>query len=242
MQQSIPKIIYQTWKTKNLDQKLQNVIDKIQKLNPDYKILLFDDNDIENWIKENFENEIILNTFKKIKIGAGKADFWRYLILYMNGGIYLDIDSNISKPLDQLIKENDMAIISREKLSGTTCFVQWCLMFAPKHPILLRAINLCIYNINNKISNNLVEITGPVVFTNAVNFVLKKKYLIYCKKNLFFFKDQDLNNLFNKDENNIKCKFFGSDYNGFCQYDNGCKDIILKDSVYWKNDKEIFNF
>lgn len=239
---SIPKIIYQTWKTKNLDQKLQNVIDKIQKLNPDYKIILFDDNDIENWIKENFKNEIILNTFKKIKVGAGKADFWRYLILYMNGGIYLDIDSNITKPLNELIKENDMAIISREKNSGTSSFVQWCLMFAPKHPILLRAINMCIYNINNKISNNLVEITGPVVFTNAVNFVLKKKYLIDSKKNLFFYKDQDLNNLFNKDENNIKCKFFGRDYNGFCQYDNGCKDIILKDSVYWKNDKEIFNF
>ena len=135
-----------------------------------------------------------------------------------------------------------MAIISREKKSGTNCFVQWCLMFSPKHPILLRAINMCIYNINNKISNNLVELTGPVVFTNAVNFVLKKKYLINSKKNLFFYKDKDLNNLFNKDENYIKCKFFGSDYNNFCQYDNGCKDIILKDSVYWKNDKEIFNF
>jgi hypothetical protein len=47
-------------------------------------------------------------------------------------------------------------------------------MFSPKHPILLAAINICIYNINNKISNNLVEITGPAVFTNAVNFVLKK--------------------------------------------------------------------
>jgi mannosyltransferase OCH1-like enzyme len=33
----------------------------------------------------------------------------------MNGGIYLDIDSNISKPLDQIINKNDLAIISREK-------------------------------------------------------------------------------------------------------------------------------
>jgi len=47
----IPKIIYQTWKTKILDDKLIDVRDKIQKLNPDYDMKLFDDNDIETWIK-----------------------------------------------------------------------------------------------------------------------------------------------------------------------------------------------
>lgn len=114
----IPKIIYQTWKTKNLDVKLQNIRNKIQNLNPTYEMKLFDDNDIEEWIKNTFNDTIIYNTYKKLKIGAGRADFWRYLILYQNGGIYLDIDSNINKPLDLLIQESDKAIISREKITG----------------------------------------------------------------------------------------------------------------------------
>ena len=42
----IPKIIYQTWKTKNLDVKLQNIRNEIQNLNPTYEMKLFDDNDI----------------------------------------------------------------------------------------------------------------------------------------------------------------------------------------------------
>jgi mannosyltransferase OCH1-like enzyme len=242
----IPKVIYQTWKNKNLDPRVRTVIDNIQKLNPDYKMVLFDDEEIENWIKHNFD-EIIFTTYKKIKVGAGKADFWRYLILYMNGGIYLDIDSNIVKPLDQLINENDMAIITREKNSGTDYFVQWCLMFSPKHPILLRAINLCIYNIHNKTTTYLVNLTGPAVFTDAVNYVLKKKYSYVLKKkyslqkNLFYYHDRELNELFNRDENSIRCRFYGKDYEGFCDFDNGTKDVFLKDSIHWKEDKEIFS-
>ena len=64
----IPKVIYQTWKTKNLEPKLEKVRNNIQKINPDYKIVLFDDDDIETWIKENFDDEIIWNTYKKLKV------------------------------------------------------------------------------------------------------------------------------------------------------------------------------
>jgi len=249
----IPKVIYQTWKTKNLNEKLQNVRNEIQKLNPTYKMKLFDDNDIDEWIKNTFDDPLIYNTYKKLKIGAGRADFWRYLILYENGGIYLDIDSNINKSLDSLIKDDDKAIISREKNSGTTDFVQWCLIFSPKHPLLLRTINSCIYNINNKTSTWLPTLTGPTVFTQSINYVLKNKHLLYNEKNiecitligknnLYIYNDDFLNYFFNNSDSVAKCRFFGKDYNEFCSYDNGCKDILLNDgSIYWKNDKKIFN-
>jgi mannosyltransferase OCH1-like enzyme len=237
----IPKVIYQTWKTKILDNNIQNVINRIQNINPDYEIKLFDDDDIDIWIKNNFEDELIYNTYKKIKVGAGRADFWRYLILYINGGVYLDIDSDIKKPLNLLIKPEDQAIISREKNNSTNFFVQWCLMFSPKHPILLRAINLCIFNINNKTTTDLVKLTGPAVFTSAVNYVLKQRYNIETDINLFCLPDKYLNSIFNSN-NTIKCRFYGKDYGDFCNYDNGCKDILLKEAVHWKQDKEIYNY
>jgi len=237
MSSRIPKIIYQTWKTKTLDKKVQNIRKKIQILNPNYKMRLFDDNDIEIWIKSNFDNGIIYDTYKKLKVGAGKADFWRYLILYMNGGIYLDIDSDIVRPLDLLINNNDNAIISKQKY-GDSDFVQWCLMFSPKHPILLRVINLCIYNINNKTTDYLPLLTGPTVFTNAVNDVIKNRYAIKNKINLIHIDENVLNKITTPDN---FCKFCGKDYEPFCNYDNGCKDIILRNSVHWKNDKGVFN-
>jgi len=233
----IPKKIYQTWKTKNLSEKLQNVRTRISQMNPDYEMILFDDNDIDVWIKENFEEESnIYNVYKKLKVGAARADFWRYLILYKNGGVYLDIDSDICKPLSKLIRENDSAIISREKYSGTTFFIQWALFFAPQHPILLYTINLCMYNILNKTSDWLPSLTGPGVFTIAVNHVLKKKFNFEKSKvaNLFFYQDDGLNKIFNN------VRFFGYDYNSYLKYDNGCKDDLLRDSTHWKNDKKIF--
>jgi mannosyltransferase OCH1-like enzyme len=237
----IPKVIYQTWKTKNLDLPLQMVRNNIQKRNPDYEMVLFDDEDIERWIINTFQqNNLIYNTYKKLKVGAARADFWRYLILYINGGVYLDIDSDITGSLDLLIEPKDQAIVSRERYSGNSHFIQWCLMFAPNHPILLKAINICIYNINNKVSSWLPKLTGPGVFTNAVNFFLKKHYLIDSKINLYYFGDEYLNSLFNNN-NKITCRFYGKDYENLCTYDNGCKELILKNAIYWKEDKEIFN-
>ena len=150
---TIPKVIYQTWKDKNLPVEIHQIREKIKKLNPSYELILYDDIDIENFIINNYDNEV-LQVFKKLNIGAGKADFWRYLILYKYGGIYLDIDADIIKNLDNLIKDTDSALITREKNKGV--FMQWCLIFEKEHPILQRVIEKCISNIKKRVSNDLV--------------------------------------------------------------------------------------
>ena len=75
---------------------------------------------------------------KKLNVGAAKADFWRYCILYKNGGIYLDIDSEITNSLDQLILKDDQCIITREGHYGI--FNNWIMIFEKNHPILLKTI------------------------------------------------------------------------------------------------------
>ena len=230
----IPKKIYQTWKTKNIPLEIQEIRSKIQNLNPNYEMILFDDDDIDNWIRDNFKDEIIYNTYKQINVGAGKADFWRYLILYKNGGIYLDMDSSINKSLDLLIKAQDQAIISREHNTGL--FVQWCLMFAPNHPILKRTINLCIQNINNKSSNNLSLLTGPAVFTMAVNQSLKMHHNINDKSNLCNTNDSILNNFFNNINKEVRCKFFGFDYGNFCEFKHKHHLLLYKNVIHWRDE------
>ena len=86
----IPLNIYQTWYTKNLNIDMANNIIKIKRNNPAFNYQLFDDDDCRNFIKNNFETNV-LKTFDTLIPGAYKADLWRYCILYINGGIYLDI-------------------------------------------------------------------------------------------------------------------------------------------------------
>jgi len=241
---TIPKIIYQTWKTKDLPLNVNTIRDKISKLNPNYKMILYDDNDIDIFIKTNF-NIKIYNIYKKLNVGASKADFWRYCILYINGGIYLDMDAQILKPLDYLIEENEQCIITREGNAGA--FNNWIMIFEKQHPILLETIIQCCYNIDNKITNDICYLTGPWgPFTNSINKILIPLYNKNNNKNnkitnLYFETDKDLNDLINKNTNSIRCRFYKIDMGTFAKWKHEYADDLYKDHIYWRNEKKIFN-
>ena len=85
----IPKKIYLTYHSKD---KIPNKVWQNLKLyGKGYEIIFFSDDDCINYLKKNF-GIIFSNKFKNLKHGAHKADFFRYCILYNEGGVYLDID------------------------------------------------------------------------------------------------------------------------------------------------------
>jgi len=86
----IPLKIFQTWETKTLPKYMKNVTDTIRRCNPEFEYFLYDDKDCENFIKNNYSNDV-LSAFNTLIPGAYKADLWRYCILYFYGGIYVDI-------------------------------------------------------------------------------------------------------------------------------------------------------
>ena len=90
----IPKVCHQTWHTRELCPEIQKVIENNKLKNPDIEFKLYTDNDMDVYIKENFDN-LTYTAYKKInpKYGAALADFFRYCVLYIDGGIYLDIKS-----------------------------------------------------------------------------------------------------------------------------------------------------
>ena len=69
---------------------------------------------------------------------------------------------------DKLINYNDKAIITAE--GNPDLYVQWALIFSKNHPILKRTIELICNNINNNIfPNDIHKMTGPTVFSKAIN-------------------------------------------------------------------------
>jgi len=67
---------------------MKNAINSWKKLNPDYSHQYYDDNDVTNYVRNfdcthfKFDNNKLQTAFNKIKSGAGKADIFRYLIMY----------------------------------------------------------------------------------------------------------------------------------------------------------------
>ena len=169
---SIPKLIHQTFKTKKLPLLTKWHIWRMKTRNPSYQYHFYDDSMISDFIKKEFEPEIF-DLYKKIRIGAAKADFFRYAILLKRGGFYLDIDSLVIKKLDEIILPDDKAIISLG--SHKKNYVQWALFFESGHPFIVKTFELMIDNIReNKYPYDVHRMTGPTVYSEAIEICLKE--------------------------------------------------------------------
>lgn len=102
----IPKKIYRCYSNFSEMNKFKEVFEKTEKLMPGYKQVYYDDIMIEKYIKENFSQRIY-NAYRNInpEYGAARADLFRYLIIYKEGGIYMDIKSGPKKLLDDIFEK-----------------------------------------------------------------------------------------------------------------------------------------
>ena len=96
----IPKKIHYIWLGGNpLPEEYKKYIEGWQKYCPDYEIKRWDetnlDIDLFNYCRQAYDN----------KKWAFASDVFRYYVLYKEGGIYLDTDVELLKPLDSFLKE-----------------------------------------------------------------------------------------------------------------------------------------
>jgi len=238
----IPKIIWQTFyqPIDQLHPVIQEQHQKIRSLNPTYEHRFFMDDDIENFIKTEFaDNPKIQECFNKLNIMVAKVDLWRYLALYKYGGIYLDMDSSINRPLDELIKQSDNAILTAE--GNKEKFVQWALIFAPNHPILKHTINHIIDNItNNKYPNDILMMTGPGAFTQGINNYHRELYRIPLINATNSTQNQHITNKTNivYGNNTTTYRIYGIDYNGWFEYKYPNHHLLYQTKMYWRYEIE----
>ena len=216
----IPKKIHQIITDKNnISSIIQKNINHLKRLNPDWDYFLYDDVDIINYLKINCDPEI-LRAYNMInpEYGSARADFFRYILMYQQGGVYLDIKSSVNIPFNSIIKKDDEYILShwisreqREILNYTNGeFQQWHIICRPFHPFLKNVINNVIKNIYNydfetdgygKLA--VLKLTGPIVYTQTIIPLLPKykhttyrrnEYigLVYSIFSLFGYRHQSL--------------------------------------------------
>lgn len=183
----IPFIVHQTWKSyDSIPDDIKNIIELNKKLCPLFDFKFYNDSDCVNFIRDNFE-EKVLNTYYKInkKYSAARADIFRYCVLYILGGIYLDIKSLIKHDLSTVIRpDDDSILLNYSFMKGRSIerlllpyehFEQWALIFSPRHPYLLAIIDQIIYEVNNNIiisskesKKRILHLTGPDAFSRAI--------------------------------------------------------------------------
>lgn len=189
----IPKIIHQTYFTRTLSPEIESNIQKLKSENPDWEYRFYDDSDIKEYIAKYFPE--ILSLYNKInpKYGAARADFFRYLVIYREGGVYLDIKSSLSKPLDTMLKPDDKFILAHwvyahnpysrhasiDNPNGE--FQQWHIISVKGHPYLKAVIeNVCrniqVYSIlfHDVGMMGVLNLTGPIAYSIAILPIVNK--------------------------------------------------------------------
>ena len=96
-------------------------------LNPTWSVHICDNEAKDSFIETFFPNTSLLSSYNNINpviAGASKADIWRYAMLYVFGGVYIDSDSELRKPLNEVIKPGDQMILACENnyFDGDWCY------------------------------------------------------------------------------------------------------------------------
>jgi mannosyltransferase OCH1-like enzyme len=191
--------IWQTYKTKNLPEQAEAARETWISNNPDWKCELYDDSDIEKYIKSYWSSKMY-KFFKALPVGVMKADLWRYLILKTHGGVYSDIDSECLKPIVKWEEEQkfDSKNILLIGLENDEHFCQWTIYSTKEHPVMKY---VCDYILNNYEENGIDtknkdfvhKTTGPAIWTAAIIDYLEYEGLTTAKGALEIFKDYKKN-------------------------------------------------
>ena len=86
----IPLHIWQTWHTSDLPEKMNECIETLKRNHPTFHHTLMDTDDCRNFIRTNFSKEVV-NAYDALIPHSYKSDLWRFCVLYIHGGIYMDV-------------------------------------------------------------------------------------------------------------------------------------------------------
>jgi mannosyltransferase OCH1-like enzyme len=214
----IPKIIHQTHYSDNPDSPIRKVVSDLRDMNPDWDYRFYNDYECFKFVRDNY-NERILKAYNSINpiYGAAKADFFRYLLMFKFGGVYLDIKSTATEPLNHIIGNSEYILAHWDNTPTGTHpgsgllfadfpwgeFQQWHIICAPAHPFLLAVISKVLFNIEAydvKIHGvgwyATLNMTGPIAYTQAIVPILNFHNYLRVRKNadaflVYNFKDLD---------------------------------------------------
>lgn len=198
-QPTLAKLLHQTFPTKALPAELQASVESLKALNPGWRHELYDDADIARFIRDAYGGAV----FERFELidpvyGAARADLFRYLLLYKQGGVYLDIKSAATRPLDSVLRPDDRFILAQwpsgpeAKFKGAGWheetrhvhdgeFQQWFVVAAAGHPFLKAVIenvlrNLSVYNpaLHGVGKPGVLRVSGPIAYTLAIEPLLDR--------------------------------------------------------------------
>ncbi|TVY80605.1 Initiation-specific alpha-1 [Lachnellula suecica] len=203
-QDQFPRKIWQTWKVDPLDfeeRDLSCARTWTQK-NPGHRYEVLTDSNDMYYVETHFgpqglNRPDIVYMYRSLTLKIIKADLLRYLVMYVEGGLYADIDVEALRPLDRFIpdryNERDVQMVIGVEIDQpdfknhpilgkkSESFCQWTFMAKPGLPVMMKLIDGIVKWLNGVSKAQKVPVseivldfdevisgTGPSAFTGAL--------------------------------------------------------------------------
>ena len=101
---TVPRHIFQTWETREVPSQWKTAHHTVLQHNPEFQYFLITDDDRYMILRRHFPS--LVPIMKRYPYAIQRADLIRYVLLYLYGGVYLDLDyvclRNLAPLLDSL--------------------------------------------------------------------------------------------------------------------------------------------
>lgn len=141
----VPKLIWQTWKDSEVPEKWRGGQRSVIRANPGWRYTLLTDADNRSLCARYFPE--YLATYDAFPHPIQRADAIRYVVLYLYGGIYLDLDYVALKGFDSMDLDRSLgdggmgAALSTNSMFGRRNLTNsFMVAGAPRNPFWLRVL------------------------------------------------------------------------------------------------------
>ena len=170
----IPLNFYTCWHTKDLPPLMKENYEQLILQNPEFNFNLYDEDECRQFIEKNFNSDV-LNAYDGLIPCAYKADLWRYCVLYINGGIYMDIKYKCVNYF-KLIALTEKEYFVRDRPINMT--YNALIVVKPQNSIMLQCINQIVKNVKQKYyGKGALFPTGPGLLGQ---YFSKEEFEEYC--------------------------------------------------------------
>jgi mannosyltransferase OCH1-like enzyme/glycosyltransferase involved in cell wall biosynthesis len=164
----IPRIIHQTWKTREIPFEFLGCVDSWRRLHPDWEYRLWTDADNRRFIAERYP--WFLAVYDAYPRAIQRADAIRYFLLHHFGGLYVDLDFQPRRSIDALLAGRTCVLglesPVQARMNGRDEIVGNAIMACtPGHPFFSRVI----HSLGNFASrtDGVMSSTGPFMMTQV---------------------------------------------------------------------------
>lgn len=165
----VPRKIFQIWEDASLENSpriIQKALATYRTLNPHYEHFFFGEDDARKYIAEH-EPIHVLEAYELLRPLAYKADLWRYIILYHEGGVYADAKSIALAPLDAWLPTRGGVLVNDIRGAGV---LNALMAMPPKDPLVRLAIDEIAKNAKIRFyGDSPLDITGPRLLARCLD-------------------------------------------------------------------------